>query len=303
MILNNLFPVFGLILLGTLLKKYKLTNEPFLKTADKLIYFIFFPVLLFWKIGGAESNGSIDWKFCQSVLCAIFFVYLLSIVYIRIFKVSDFKAGAFSQSCYRFNTYIGLAVVLNALGEEGIRHFGILIGFIIPVINVLAVSTLIWFSGQSYRLGDRFRITLKALISNPLIVACVCGLLYSELNIPLPVFLDNTLRLASLVALPLALLSIGGVLTFKSLRGNLILSIAASGLKLIVLPLSGYVFLKLFHVTDMPFKVGMIFFTLPTSTAAYVLSSQLLSDTEVASSAIVLSTLLSFFSLSVALFL
>jgi predicted permease len=47
----------------------------------------------------------------------------------------------------------------------------------------------------------------------------------------------------------------------------------------------------------------MIFFTLPASTAIYVLSSQLNSDTELASSSIVISTLLSFFPLSVALLL
>jgi predicted permease len=52
-----------------------------------------------------------------------------------------------------------------------------------------------------------------------------------------------------------------------------------------------------------PFQTGMIFFCLPTSTAIYVLSSQLNSDTELASAAIVVSTLLSFGALSVALLL
>jgi malonate transporter len=38
---------------------------------------------------------------------------------------------------------------MNALGETGVSRFGILIGFLIPIINVLAVSTLIWYSGQA----------------------------------------------------------------------------------------------------------------------------------------------------------
>jgi predicted permease len=45
----------------------------------------------------------------------------------------------------------------------------------------------------------------------------------------------------------------------------------------------------------------MIFFCLPTSTAIYVLSSQMNSDTELASASIVVSTLFSFVTLSVAL--
>jgi hypothetical protein len=48
--------------------------------------------------------------------------------------------------------------------------------------------------------------------------------------------------------------------------------------------------------------MGILFLSLPTSTALYVLSSQLNSDTELASAAIALSTLLSILSLSAALF-
>ena len=144
-------------------------------------------------------------------------------------------------------------------------------------------------------------MTLKALVSNPLIIACVAGILYSRFQTPFPVFLANTFRLASFVTLPLALISIGGGLTFKGLKGNLRLSFAASVFKLLVLPAVGYFFLNLFIVTGLSFKVGMIFFTLPTSTAIYVLSSQLNSDTELASAAIVVSTLLSFVSLTLVL--
>ena len=300
MVLNGLFPVFALIILGRCLRHFNLTNDRFLKTSDRLVYFIFFPAMLFWKIGGAESDGGIDWNFCLASLCAIMVLYLLSTLYIR-FAVADYEAGSFSQSCYRFNTYIGMAIIINAVGEEGVRQFGIMVGFAIPLINVLAVSTLIWFSGKRFTLGERSRLTLKAVISNPLIIACLAGILYAHMINTFPRFIDNTLRLTTSVTLPLALLSIGGVLTFSNLKGYMNLSVVAAIFKLLIFPLVGYGFLKLFHVTGIPFKVGMIFFCLPTSTAIYVLSAQLNSNTELASSAIVLSTLLSFLSLSVAL--
>ena len=68
MILNSLFPVFSLIILGKLLKHFGLTNEAFLKISDKLVYFIFFPVMLFWKIGGASSDMAISWSLLKVVL-------------------------------------------------------------------------------------------------------------------------------------------------------------------------------------------------------------------------------------------
>jgi predicted permease len=280
MVLNNLFPVFALLLFGHLLKRVGLTHDAFLKTADKLIYYIFFPALLFWKIGAAASDQVGDPGLYKAAICAVISVYVIGSLYIKIFSVPAYQAGSFSQSCYRFNTYIGMAVILNALGESGARQFSILIGLIIPIINILAVTTLSWYSEKKVSLPQRVRFTAKALISNPLIIACVTGIAYWKLIGGFPIFIDNTFRLAAFVTLPLAL---------------------ACVFKLILLPITGYLFLKLFNATGISFKVGMIYFALPTSTALYILSSQLSSDTQLASAAIALSTILSFISLSVAL--
>ena len=228
-------------------------------------------------------------------------MFFLSVLVIKMFRLSDFQAGSFAQSCYRFNTYIGVAVILNSLGTEGVKYFGILIGFTIPIINLVAVSTLIWFSGQDVGLRRRIRIVARALVANPLILGCLAGIAYSRMFGSFPVFMNNSLSLISMVSLPLALISIGGSLSFAGVKGNLAPSLLAAVLKLVVLPLFGLLFYSLFHVTGVPFKVGMIFLALPASTAIYVLSSQMNSDTELASAAIVVSTLLSFLSLSVAL--
>jgi len=303
MVINNLLPVFTLLIIGSFLKRFGLTHDGFLKTSDRLIYFIFFPAMLFWKIGGAPSGSQVNWNFCFAVICALFCIYLLSCFCIKIFRITDYEAGSFSQSCYRFNTYIGMAIILTAMGEEGVAHFGILIGFMIPIINALSVSTLIWFSGKSYTFSERLRLTLTALISNPLIVACIAGILYAKFVQTFPVFIENTLRLMSLVALPMALISIGGALTFSTLRGYFRVSLVASVIKLILFSAVGYGFLRGFNVEGIQFSIGMIFFALPTSPAIYVLSSQLNSDTELASASIVLSTVLSFASLSLALYL
>jgi predicted permease len=300
MVLPSLIPVFALIALGAGLKRAGLTDEAFLARSDRLVYYAFFPALLFWKIGGTAPRHDLDWHFPAAMLLAVLTVYGLSLIYIR-WRVTDYQAGSFSQSCYRFNTYVGMAVVLNALGEEGVRLFGILIGLAIPFINVLAVSTLIWFSGRPVSGSERLRLTGRALVANPLILACVAGLIYSRLVGGFHPVAANTLGLMAAITLPLALLSIGGALTLESVRGFLPQSLAAAGFKLVVLPLAGLGYLHLMGVAGPAFKVGMIFCALPTSTAIYVLSSQLNSDTRLAAATIALSTMLSLMSLSVVL--
>ena len=303
MILNSLFPVFAIIVLGHILKRFGLTSDLFLSKSDQLIYFIFFPILLFWKIGTAPPAASMNFDFCLAALSTVTIVFVLSILYIKIFRVGEFQAGTFSQSCYRFNTYVGMALVLNAFGEAGGRQFGILIGIIIPWVNVMAVTILIWFSGQQLNFWKQVQMTFKAVFTNPLFIACIAGFIYSNTLKVFPKPIDNTFALLSMITLPLALLSIGGALTLKSLKTYFRLSIVASGFKLLVLPLTGYLMLNAFNVSGLPFKVSMILFTLPTSTAMYVLSSQLNSDTDLASANIFLTTILSFFSLSLVLML
>jgi predicted permease len=300
-VINNLFPVGTLLLLGFLLKQFKLTDDHFLKITDKLIYYVFFPLLLFWKIGASDTGAAADLKYCTAAILAVLLIYLLSTAFMYFSGVTAFQAGTFSQSCYRFNSYIGMAVIMNAHGGEGVRLFSLLIGFTIPVINVLSVSTLIWFSSGQYTLKAKSVYIFKALVSNPLILACVAGMLYSHSIGRFPLFLTNSFKLAAYTALPLALLSIGGSLTFKGLKKNFGLALKASALKLVILPLAGLLLFKLMHVTGMAFHVGMIFLALPASPAIYILSSQLNSDTELATAAIVLSTVLSFISLSMVL--
>jgi predicted permease len=300
---NTIFPLFALLLLGRLLKYYGLTDDRFLAMSDRLVYYIFFPAMLFWKIGGSGPDQGISAGLCLAGLTGVILSFLASLWVIRFLKISQFAAGSFCQACFRFNTYIGMAIVLTVLGEEGVRHFGILAGVVIPVINVLSVSVLVWHSGQKVAPREKTRYFIRALLSNPLIIGCVAGFLYSRSGFGFPVFVQNSFSLMTSVTLPLALISIGGSLRFKGLADHGRLSLLAAGIKLVLLPVAGFALLNFFGVTGIAFTVGMIFFALPTSTAIYVLSGQLHSDTDLAAGAIMISTLLSFVSLSLVLLL
>ncbi|MFH1136641.1 MAG: AEC family transporter [Pseudomonadota bacterium] len=297
LIFQNVMPVFVLMALGRALGRTKFIPREFFAASDRLVYFIFFPALLFWKIGGAESSR-INWSLTGPVLGLLLTAWLLSLVYVKATRAPDFQVGAFSQCCYRFNTYIGFAVVLSSLGEEGVREFSLLISLLIPTLNLMAVSTLIWHSQSEYSFRDKTVLFFKAALANPLIIACLAGLLYSNLKIPLPVFFRNTFELASVAALPLALLAIGNSLTLEKLKGNFRPALVAAMIKQGFLPAAGFFLLPYLGVSGVALKAGLLYLAMPTSVAAFILSSQLNSDADLASACIVLSTLLSFFSLS-----
>lgn len=301
LVLNTLFPLFFLLLLGWGLKRFGMTDARFLAMSDRLVYYVFFPVLLFWKIGSGTPDQGVSGGLVLAGLIGVCLAFAASLAAIHYFRISAFQAGSFCQACFRFNTYIGMALVMTVLGEEGVRHFGILAGVVIPVINVLSVSVLVWYAGGRPSIRENLKYFIRALVSNPLILGCLAGFLFSRSNLVFPVFVSNSFSLMTSVTLPLALISIGGSLRFQGLAQHARVSVLAAGIKLVFLPVAGFFLLKGFQVTGPAFTAGMIFFSLPTSTAIYVLSGQLNSDTDLASGAIMMSTVLSFVPLSLAL--
>ncbi len=301
LILNNLTPIFAIITLGVLLRRFNWINEHFTRTTDKLIYYIFFPGLLFWKIGKPAAGPAIETGLIIGVFITVFLVFLISLILPELLRFNKFEIGSFSQGCYRFSSYIGLALTFSALGDAGGRFFGVLIGFIIPFINVLAVSSMTWYSGEVSSNESKLRLVGKSILSNPLILACFAGIFYSRLSIPFPVFIDNTLALMSSVTLPLALVSIGATLPLTGNSKYLAKGFLAAFVKLVLMPVIGYLCLSQLNVSHLALQVAIIYFALPTSPQNYVLSSQLNSDVDLATTSILVSTILSIISLSVVL--
>jgi predicted permease len=184
-----------------------------------------------------------------------------------------------------------------------VARFGIIISMAIPFINLLAVSTLVWYSQASYSGAQKAKLAFRALLANPLILSCLAGIAWAHSGLELPLFLRRSLALAGGLSLPLALLSIGGSLALDKLKGRVALSLLSCLLKLVVLPLVGWGLLTLAGVQGLSLAVAMVFLALPTATSAYILSTQMKSDADLAGAAIVLTTLVSFFSLSAVLML
>jgi predicted permease len=300
-ILDNVLPVFLLIALGVVLRRAGLTDAAFLRRGDRLVYHVFFPALLLWKVGGAGAPDGAPWRLWAAGLGALTAMWLVSLALIAALRVSGRRAGVFSQATFRFNTYVAIAVVFNVQGDPGVARLGELLGLAIPLCNVLAVVTMIWHRRGVLDQAARMRLTLRALVSNPLILACAAGMVWARWLPPFPVALDNTLRLAASLTLPFALISIGGSLTLAGLRRHLPLAATATLLKLAALPLVGWWALRLAGVTGPDHLTAMLFFAMPGSTAMFVLAEQLDGDSELASAVIVLSTLVSIASLSIVL--
>ncbi|MGO9119866.1 MAG: AEC family transporter [Desulfomonilaceae bacterium] len=112
-VLDSILPIFTVIALGNFLKRFAFIDEHFIRVSDRLIYFIFFPLLLFWEIGKPTETVLFDWLFVAGVLFSVFSVFGFSLIVAKLLRMPHGEVGSFSQGCYRFNSYIGIAVILT----------------------------------------------------------------------------------------------------------------------------------------------------------------------------------------------
>jgi len=166
--------------------------------------------------------------------------------------------------------------------------------------NVLAVVVL-----QASRpgTGARAGALVRPLVTNPLLLAGVSGLLLAFAGVQLPMFLDRTLEVLGGAAVPIALLCIGGSLTTTKLAGRRSWIVSAALMKVGVSPvvIGGLVWLAGLGAIEM--RIALVFGATSTAAAAYVMARQMDGDEALASGSVALSTLLSAVSLAVALLL
>jgi hypothetical protein len=184
---------------------------------------------------------------------------------------------------------MGLAIVFNAYGEAGFTRAGILMGFLVPVLNLFALLALLLPHRRNDG-GQGAVFWVKQLVGNPLIIASFAGIAWSYLQLPVPVILDRSLHIATGMTLPLALIAIGGSFSLEKLKGDLVRAAFATGFKLVWLPLIAAGLLVLLGVGGQDLAIGVLFAGTPAATATYIMAHQLKGDAELAGSIVMMST-------------
>lgn len=296
-------PVFLVIGLGTFLRKIKLFDDSFTRQANRLVYLIFLPVLLFHKISRADFGSEFDGPLVVGSSLAIAVLFLISYLYAALRRYPAASHGSFCQGSFRGNlAYIGLAICLNAYGEAGLTRASMLMGFLVPVLNFFAIIALIWPHRKSGEASPS-RSWHKEMLLNPLIIASFAGIFWSYFQLPVPRIIERSLGIVSGLTLPLALLAIGGSFSLQRLKGDIKSAGLATLLKLVGMPLTAFLLLMAAGVEGTNLAIGILLAGTPAATATYIMAHQMKGDAELAGSIVMLSTLASVLSYTVLLLL
>ncbi|WP_419175509.1 AEC family transporter [Desulfosediminicola sp.] len=286
-------PVFLVIVVGYCLKHTRLIDASFLFQLNRLVFYVALPTMLFHKIASNDFQASFNPRLLFGVLAIIVASAILSYGYGLFRKYPPQKLGAFCQGIFRGNVaYFGLAIIFNAWGETGFATAGIIIGFLVPPMNFLAVmAMLLPMRSSDHTMGSAFWMYQFAF--NPLIISSFLGIAWSYFDLPLPAVIDSSMDIIAGMALPLALIAIGGSFSPQRLKGDIVTASLATIMKIIVMPLVAIPLLLALGVTGQDLGVGIILLAAPTATAAFIMAQQLKSDVELTGTIIMLSSLCS----------
>lgn len=298
--INATLPIFLLIILGKVLKTTKIINDEFTKTADRYVFRIALPALLFSDLTENNVGSAFDGKyvlFCFSV--TIFSIAVLWGLTEKFMKNEE-QRGAFIQGSYRSSAAIlGLAFINNMYDSVGMAPL-MIIGCV-PLYNIFAVIILT-LKGDNGGKKPNMKETFINVMKNPILLSILIALPFALLNLHFPSFVNKAIGSVANTATPLALISIGASFEGKKALKKMKPTLLASFIKLILLASLFLPLAVFFGYRNQELMALLVMLGSPTTVSSYIMAKNTGNDGILTSSIIVLTTLLSSLTLTLWIF-
>ncbi|MEH6446437.1 MAG: AEC family transporter [Oceanospirillaceae bacterium] len=299
-IANALVPIIFTILLGYAIKRSGKFTSDFWQGAESLTYYVLTPALLV-SILSNRKLADLEW---QSFLLILFATVLLCALLITLWQrcYRHLPGPAFTslfQGGVRYNTFISLALVAALYGDEGLSYSALAATGMILLINILCVTTFSLTIRETKFSGVA---VLKQLLINPWIQGAAIGITLNITGIGLHSTLSASLDLFGRAAFPIGLILVGAGLNFKGLKSAKELIITSVFVQFLVKPVTAIILINLFELEGIASLVILVFLSVPTAPASYILARKLGGDAPSMAAIITVQTVLAFITLPITLY-
>lgn len=309
--INATVPIFLVMIVGWVIKQLGVIDDHFANVANKYVFKVALPVLLFRDLAAADFKSQFDVKFV--LYCMIVTTIMFSGIWIctEIFMKDDTQKGAFVQASFRSSAAIlGMAFIQNMYQSTGMAPLMIVAA--VPLFNIFSVIVLTFKAHPEYHGSTEEQSTDKKenikktcfnIVTNPIIIGIVLGLLSSLAGLRYPVIINKTINNIAQTATPVALICIGASFEGKKAIKKIKPTVIATFLKLVGL---AAIFLPI--AVKMGFRnqelmAILIMLASPSTVTCFVMAKGMDNDEVLSSSIVVLTTLLSSVTLTAWIFI
>jgi predicted permease len=261
-----MLPDFGLILLGAVLARRFRYPRGFWEGAEKLVYYVLFPPLLFNAIVGAKFSFATEGRLLVAAVASFVIAVALGFLARPLFRPRRELFASCVQTAFRYNSYVGLALAQSLFGARGVALLALIIAFCIPLANVFAVYALARHQGTN---------VLRELAVNPLILGTAAGLAANLAGIELPAPATSFLARLGAASLALGLLCIGAGLAFDTFHDDRRTMTWFTFVKLVMTPAVATALVYFLGLHGVEAQVVVLFAALPTASSAYILAARM----------------------------
>jgi len=295
---NVVAPVFLLVALGYFVKRINVINENFVDVTSKFVYSVSLPALVFVNIAEINLSEAIDFSQIVYIYAAtlfnFFLVWALSVPLIKDAR----NLSVFVQGAFRSNfAIVGFAIISKLFGSFALGKASIILAFTLPLYNVLAVIILTVPFRKERKLN--LKKTLIEIVFNPLIVAVIIGLPFSYFKLKIPSMIELTAGFLAELALPLALVGIGGSLNLQNIKKASGLAFTSSAIKIILVPLVLSLGAYYFGFTGIDFGIMFVLFACPTAIVSFIMAEAMGANSKLAGNIVLISTVASVFTIAI----
>ena len=313
---NAVLPLIIMVAIGYVLKKIGFMNADFAKAANKMIFRLFLPSMLFLNVYKINDLSQFDFGYFIYVILAVLFIFTVSLFLVLAVTKERERRGALLQACFRSNyALIGIPLAQSLFGQEGVTVAALLSAVVIPLFNTLAVVCLSVFRNDGTK--PSVKKILLGIVKNPLIqsvflgliVLCIRGLFIRvgiefRLSDVTPIY--SVLTYLSGLATPLALLVLGAQFEFSAVASLKKEIIFGTLMRTVVAPLIGVGCAYLLfssHFTGAHFAAFVSVFSTPVSVSSVPMAQEMKSDTTLAGQLVVWTTFVSAFTIFIISFI
>ena len=281
-------PVFVLIAIGYGLRKSGFLPDAAWRPIEKLSINLLYPGFLVPAIWSADLSGASAGPAGGAAVLSVAVVAVLALLAKPMIRVDGPAYTSVFQGVIRWNSFVFLPVLQSLFGAEGLAVAAVMIACIIPVTNIACVAVLArWGADQR---GVSPVALLKAMLKNPILMACLIGLLLNFAGVPPFPVLARILDLLGGAALPLGLIVAGAGLSFAEVMRRRVTVLWVSGVKLLVMPFLMWGVCRLLGGDQLAQALALLCGATPGAAASYMLARQMGGDAPLMAGVIALAT-------------
>ncbi len=227
-------PVLAYMCVGYVLKRIKVMGKELTAGINGLVFRVFIPVLLFYNIANSDLSQSFRPELVAISVGSVIVVFVLGLLIVPRFVKDKSKSSVMVQGMFRTNVSIyGPPVALAIAGDAAMGEVSLLIAIGIPVSNMFGVIIFEVMRGNNIS----FAKIIKGIVTNPLIIGCVLGLIVSVSSIQITGIISKIISDLAGIATPLALIVLGASLHFVGIKSLIPHICVVTIARLIVVPL------------------------------------------------------------------